>query len=738
MSTSGVSNPGLPSSTQLVTVTAAVEEQRKQVIDLVIAKARLSQVHFASYNSDIDFQSFEDDVYGQLVCYQLDFLMDGRNPNDDIIQKMLRAKLLSALPDVDRHRLSSYSTFTELWARLKKDARQALALKADGYKAELFSTKQLASQGLVEFIKSRQELYVKLQRASHPVSETDAVQSTLRKLRHEFTQFAHEALYGTKPVTDFDALVQRAAQMQSLAESAEGPSVLQLQLQLDLAVTELGNQKAALSKARQVLDSYRKGKHGGHGNGSGPAARDRRREQGKDPPSPCTCGGMHWRADCPTKGKKQQLDSEPAAMVASCEVQHINAVSACRSSDEAIYLDSCATRTCTPHGHLLHNYKAVEGLSCRSASVCTSMSVLGSGMLHIQAPSGAVIHVDNVLHVPDLQHTLISTCRCARAGVYVNFNQRNGTGSMLIGKRPFTQWREEPSTGLPRLTARPVPPVGAIASVVAAPSSAAHASELASTGLEGIQVNKVSFVRCPVPSLLSSQDPAPPPASPLPHALNTTPPQVPPRGPLPVSPAPLSAPTSSTPSMASVKQPAAASHHEAHEVSSPAPLSAPTYPPQLNLKLSLAPPMASLKSMQPPPVLSPASSQTSTLSQKPTPVLSLAPHPAPPPLQPAVVSSVSSSFTTSAAGAPLSAPFSTTSTLNALISTPPPQPPPDPHPPPSQLFSTTPLLVCSGRSTDNTTRGETSCHSAHLRYTARACHRPSRVLAVHCRHQAVT
>jgi hypothetical protein len=99
--------------------------------------------------------------------------MEHSYPDDTIIQKLLRAKLLNALPDVDRHRLQSYSTFTNLWARLKKDAEQARALKSEVYRAELFSTKQLATQGLVEFVKSRQELYVKLQRASHPIQEVD-------------------------------------------------------------------------------------------------------------------------------------------------------------------------------------------------------------------------------------------------------------------------------------------------------------------------------------------------------------------------------------------------------------------------------------------------------------------------------------------------------------------------------------------------------------------------------------
>jgi hypothetical protein len=92
----------------MFTATAALQVTRKGVMDLVIAKARLTSVKFQSYSSDIDFQSFEDDVYGQLVCYQLEFLMENSNPDDTIIQKMLRAKLFNALPDVDRNFVLSW------------------------------------------------------------------------------------------------------------------------------------------------------------------------------------------------------------------------------------------------------------------------------------------------------------------------------------------------------------------------------------------------------------------------------------------------------------------------------------------------------------------------------------------------------------------------------------------------------------------------------------------------------
>jgi hypothetical protein len=80
-----------------------------------------------------------------------------------------------------------------------------------------------------------------------------------------------------------------------------------------------------------------------------------------------------------------------------------------------------------------------------------------------------VIHVQNVFHIPDLRHTLISACRCARAGVFVRFDRRNGTGPMLIGKQHFTEWREDPAIGLSLLSAKPLSSTGAVPSSAGAP-----------------------------------------------------------------------------------------------------------------------------------------------------------------------------------------------------------------------------------------------------------------------------
>jgi hypothetical protein len=291
---------------------------------------------------------------------------------------------------------------------------------------DLYSTKQRPGQGLLEFIQSRQDLYAKNSRAKYPIQEVAAVQTTLRKLRGEFITFADQALNGPPrtTVSTFDVLITKAEQLQGIAENANEISASETRLTaLETQLADAHRQIKAINGingTNHVRKNNFRGRGHGHSGGRG--------RRNKNPPNPCKfCGGNHWNADCP------HSKMEPH-MVSTCELHAVDAVMS-PSTDMRIYLDSAASHSFTPHGHLLHDYRPVQGVSCRFAGHSASAGVLGVGSLLLRARNNQSIKLQSVYHIADLRHTLVGVIKCAESGVYSHFDQKDGSGSVA----PYTE-----------------------------------------------------------------------------------------------------------------------------------------------------------------------------------------------------------------------------------------------------------------------------------------------------------
>jgi hypothetical protein len=159
------------------------------------------------------------------------------------------------------------------------------------------------------------------------------------------------------------------------------------------------------------------------------------------------------------------------------------------STDMRMYLGSAASHSFTPHGHLLHEYRPVQGVSCRFAGHSASAGVLGVGSLLLRARNNQSIKLQSVYHIADLRHTLVGVIKCAESGVYSHFDQKDGSGSVTIGNKFFSSIIKDPTNGLPQIDVEvispPVPPVP--------PVKHAAEIELPSSGIWGLEVNNMQL-----------------------------------------------------------------------------------------------------------------------------------------------------------------------------------------------------------------------------------------------------
>jgi hypothetical protein len=91
--------PAVMTSTAAETSRKAAAEER--ALKRAVEKATAAKIALPTFNID-DAKSFEVELEGQLMRYQLDFLMQCRaQPQDAAIQKMLRARLRTAVHSDD-------------------------------------------------------------------------------------------------------------------------------------------------------------------------------------------------------------------------------------------------------------------------------------------------------------------------------------------------------------------------------------------------------------------------------------------------------------------------------------------------------------------------------------------------------------------------------------------------------------------------------------------------------------
>jgi hypothetical protein len=125
---------------------------------MVVATGQISKIKLPEHDPD-DFIGFEDKVYGELVCRQLEWALDFRKPGDDTVQRILRALLHNTLSITDRVRFAGETAFTALWKKLKAEAAIREAPKLDTYLTEFYSSIQLPGQSLLAYVKWCQELF---------------------------------------------------------------------------------------------------------------------------------------------------------------------------------------------------------------------------------------------------------------------------------------------------------------------------------------------------------------------------------------------------------------------------------------------------------------------------------------------------------------------------------------------------------------------------------------------------
>jgi hypothetical protein len=273
------------------------------VLDRVIAKDHISKINFPDL--DEDFNKFEDTVHTELVSRQLEWLMSERlDPHAVIVQKILRAKLLNSISEAEKRHHISTSTFTEVFLAMKKDATTRDASKVDIAVGELFYLSQPEGQDLLSFVKSRQDLYARIQHANYPLEEKVAVHMMLRKFRQEYMTFVHACLHGPVPTVIFNTLVHSVEQLNTSAEPAHSTSISTsaLQAQVRMLQAQLAHQHSLPSAKANSQDSkcyssnrLRKCR----------AELETSRRNGETPPRPCsTCGGDHWERDCPQRNRQ--------------------------------------------------------------------------------------------------------------------------------------------------------------------------------------------------------------------------------------------------------------------------------------------------------------------------------------------------------------------------------------------------------------------------------------------------
>jgi hypothetical protein len=510
------SNPAATASASATTTSAIPDPntERIAVLERVVVKDYISKVSFPKCDTSA-FDTFEDQVYAALVSRQLEWIMRDRFPSHDAaVQRILRAVLLNSLSMTDRVRLQSIDNFTEMFKRLRLEATRRDRQKVDAYVADLFNTTQ-GAESLLEFVTSKQDIFARIVRARYPVTELQAVDTTLRKLRSEFMSFADEGLDPVQGFTNFDNLIARAERLQSLADNA---SPVASALEARIAVLEAQLEGQRRSQAHQDHQAQQRSPNSGSPDHQAPqrftnSSHSRsghthhrsnykqrrvqanvRRGNGEKPPNPCKrCGGDHWRVDCP-KRDDQQIDGTPH-IVSSCELQPMGELLAVDATkefpSETVYLDSGASHSFTPHAHLLHDYRSVQGMACRYAGREAGGNVLGVGALILRARNGRSLQIQNVYHIASLRHTLLGVLKCARSGVYTHFDSSKGTGAVTIGSMFFTCWIEDTANGLPALDVSIVKP----SNPTFVPDQAAHTAQatLPTTGLWAPELNSVQL-----------------------------------------------------------------------------------------------------------------------------------------------------------------------------------------------------------------------------------------------------
>jgi transposase InsO family protein len=479
---------------------------RNAAMRRAVEKGHCSRVNFPKLDLD-DFYDFECAVFGALVPWQLDFLITASQPpHDAAVQHILRALLLNSLSATDRERLKGVDTFTALYQKLKSESKIRESNRVVGYISDLYGTKQLPGQSLLEFTRSRSDLFAKIARTKHYLPESEAVQTVLRNLRQEFINFADAALNGPADacILSFDKLITKAEQLQSIADNSGGMSasearLTQLEAQLADTLRLLNssghhkNKSGNNSERGQRNVPYPNVSHGkpsrsSKGSGGHP---NQRRKRGEKPPSACKhCGGDHWNAEC--QQTQSSIQNNPPHIVGSCELHFVDAPHSPKGAgDNEVYLDSGATHSFTPHGHLLHEYKELTGVQCGYAGHNAGDRVLGMGTLVLESSNGQQLHLQRVYHIPQLRRTLVGVVKCAKSGVFSHFNRADGSGSVNIGNKLFSHFSVG-TNELPRLHVRVVrPPHSAVQAIPTASELVFPSSGVFAPELNGIQLGRI-------------------------------------------------------------------------------------------------------------------------------------------------------------------------------------------------------------------------------------------------------
>ena len=138
------------------------------------------------------------------------------------------------------------------------------------------------------------------------------------------------------------------------------------------------------------------------------------------PPSPCKhCKGNHWNNLCPTK----QGSSILSASLAASAWQASAALAGPHIPVQAALLDSGATYHMSGHSMLFQTFQSTP--TSAVGGIAESANASGTRTIGLKLDSGTQVTLNDVLYVPGMQATLISTHRLhANQGLVTVFGDR--------------------------------------------------------------------------------------------------------------------------------------------------------------------------------------------------------------------------------------------------------------------------------------------------------------------------